>query len=80
MPLSPDPASSMLGRRAAHLQGHRLSTRPASKYWAGVCRLHMTSEDGARFDKLVAESRAAFERRKAAGEVPRRTFCQWLGI
>ena len=47
VPLSPDPASSMLGRRAAHLQGHRLSTRPPrSKYWAGVCRLHMTSEDG----------------------------------
>lgn len=44
------------------------------------CELHMPAEERERREKRRATFRAQFERRKAAGEIPRRTFCQWLGI
>jgi len=51
-----------------------------SKYHRGPCERHMSAEDREWFENRLAASRAEIEGRKAAGEVPRRTFCQWLGI
>ena len=49
-------------------------------HWPGVCERHLSPERRTALDKRTAAARAEFERRKAAGMIPRRTFCQWLGI
>jgi hypothetical protein len=54
--------------------------RPASAYCDRHRDLRMTPAELEYRAKRRAESSAEFQRRKAAGEIPRRTFCQWMGI